>query len=83
MDTWWICSGCGWEHDDFIDYENDEFSDCNGATFGEYKNVYRILKDVFEKRKNGELESFYVITCYMKDFSWKITPAFRTNHNSR
>ena len=51
IDTWWICSGCGWEHDDFIDYENDdEFSDCNGATLGEYKNVYRILKDAFVLR---------------------------------
>ena len=79
MDTWWICSGCGWEHDDFVDYENDdEFSDCNGATLGEYKNAYRILKDAFEKRKNGEIENFYVITCYMKDFSWETTPAFRT-----
>ena len=79
MDTWWICSGCGWEHDDFVDYENDdEFSDCNGATLGEYKNAYRILKDALEKRKNGELESFYVITCYMKDFSWETTPASRT-----
>lgn len=79
MDNCWICSGCGWEHDIFIDYENDdEFSDCNGAILGEYKNVYRILKDAFEKRKNSEVENFYVITCYMKDFSWETTPASRT-----
>ena len=71
MDMYWICSGCGWEYDIFIDYENDEeFSDCNGTTLGEYKNAYRILRDVFTQRTVGNLDNFYLITCYRKDFLW-------------
>lgn len=73
MDTFWICSACGWEYDLFIDYKNDdEFSDCNGATLGEYKNVYRILRDIFEQRKLGNTENLFLITFYRKDFDWDV-----------
>lgn len=78
MDNCWICSGCGWEHDIFIDYENDEeFSGCNGTTLGEYKNVYRILREAFDKMKNDGTEQFYIITCYSKDIPNSI-PTSRT-----
>ena len=73
MDCYAICCHCGWEYDIFIDYDDDnEFSDCNGTSLGEYKNVYRILWDAYEKRKNGKLGKFYVITCYPSEFSWSI-----------
>lgn len=67
MDMFWICSECGWEYDLFIDYNNDdEFSDCNGERLGEYKNVYRIFRDAFEKMKNSGSNQFYIITCWSK-----------------
>ena len=72
MDMYWICSGCNWEYDIFIDYESDdEYSDCNGTTLGEYKNVYRILSEVLKKSKAEERKDFYLITCYRKDFTWE------------
>lgn len=68
MDSFWICSGCGWEYDFLIDYDKDEsFSGCNGTTLGEYKNVYKLLKDAFDKGKNGEMEAFYIVTFTSKD----------------
>ena len=79
MDSYWICSGCGWEYD----YSDDnEFSDCNGVTLGEYKNVYRILHDAYERRKNGELGKIYVITCYISEFSWSIISNAQATHGA-
>ena len=57
LDMYWICSECDWEYDIFIDYDDDEeFSDANGATLGEYKNVYRILREGVDKLQSKELE---------------------------
>ena len=40
LDMFWICSGCGWEYDIFINYEANEKSFCNGCTPDEYRRQY-------------------------------------------
>ena len=40
LDMFWICSGCGWEYDIFINYDENEESLCNGCTPNEYRRQY-------------------------------------------
>ena len=40
LDMFWVCSGCGWEYDIFINYEANEESLCNGCTPSEYSKQY-------------------------------------------
>ncbi len=50
LDTFWICSGCGWEYDMFIDYAENEESLCNGCTPNEYRRQYlEVCKALIKK----------------------------------
>ena len=74
LDMYWICSECDWEYDIFIDYDDDEeFSDANGATLGEYKNAYRILREGVNKLQSKELERIYLINC-STNFEYDLQP---------
>ena len=48
LDNFWICCGCGWEYDIFINYDKDEESLCNGTTPKEYRKQY--LKALKERK---------------------------------
>ena len=61
LDSYDICSVCGWELEPV---SNDEdFSFANGSTLGNYKNTYYILREGMEKLQNKELERIYLINC--------------------
>lgn len=52
LDMFWICSGCGWEYDIFINYEANEESLCNGCTPDEYRRQYFELYKALAEKEN-------------------------------
>ena len=52
LDMFWICSGCGWEYDIFINYEANEESLCNGCTPDEYRRQYFELYKALVEKEN-------------------------------
>ena len=52
LDMFWICSGCGWEYDIFINYEANEKSFCNGCTPDEYRRQYLEVCRALIKKEN-------------------------------
>ena len=52
LDMFWICSGCGWEYDIFINYEANEESLCNGCTPSEYRKQYLEVCRALIKKEN-------------------------------
>ena len=85
-DMYATCTRCGWQYDDEINYDNaddNSISDCNETSVVEYKNVYRFLREVFEKSKGEKTEYFYIITCHLSNNSYKkgssyYNPCYRT-----
>lgn len=53
LDMFWICSGCGWEYDIFINYEANEESHCNGCTPDEYRRQYFELYKALVEKENS------------------------------
>jgi len=53
LDMFWICSGCGWEYDIFINYEANEESLCNGCTPDEYRRQYFELYKALVEKENS------------------------------
>lgn len=53
LDMFWICSGCGWEYDIFINYEVNEESHCNGCTPDEYRRQYFELYKALVEKENS------------------------------
>lgn len=53
LDMFWICSGCGWEYDIFINYEANEKSFCNGCTPDEYRRQYFELYKALVEKENS------------------------------
>lgn len=53
LDLYYICSHCGWEHDET---EEGRYSSTNRATLGEYRKIYkkvvRKIDRTREKKKN-------------------------------
>ena len=52
LDMFWICSGCGWEYDIFINYDENEESLCNGCTPNEYHRQYLEAYKALIKKEN-------------------------------
>lgn len=52
LDMFWVCSGCGWEYDIFINYEANEESHCNGCTPDEYRRQYFELYKALVEKEN-------------------------------
>ena len=52
LDMFWICSGCGWEYDIFINYDKNEESLCNGCTPDEYRKQYLEVCRTLIKKEN-------------------------------
>ena len=85
-DMYATCTRCGWQYDDEINYDNayiNVISDCNETSVVEYKNIYRFLREVFEKSKGEKTECFYIITCHLSKNSYKkgssyYNPCYRT-----
>ena len=53
LDMFWVCSGCGWEYDIFINYEANEKSLCNGCTPDEYRRQYFELYKALVEKENS------------------------------
>lgn len=53
LDMFWICSGCGWEYDIFVNYDENEESLCNGCTPDEYRRQYFELYKVLVEKENS------------------------------
>ena len=53
LDMFWICSGCGWEYDIFVNYDENEESLCNGCTPDEYRRQYFGLYKVLVEKENS------------------------------
>ena len=53
LDMFWVCPGCGWEYDIFINYEANEKSFCNGCTPDEYRRQYFELYKALVEKENS------------------------------
>ena len=53
LDMFWVCPGCGWEYDIFINYEANEESLCNGCTPDEYRRQYFELYKALVEKENS------------------------------
>ena len=53
LDMFWVCLGCGWEYDIFINYEANEESLCNGCTPDEYRRQYFELYKALVEKENS------------------------------
>ena len=53
LDMFWVCPGCGWEYDIFINYETNEESLCNGCTPNEYRRQYFELYKALAEKENS------------------------------
>lgn len=53
LDMFWICSGCGWEYDIFVNYDENEESLCNGCTPDEYRRQYFELYKALVEKENS------------------------------
>ena len=53
LDMFWVCSGCGWEYDIFINYDENEESLCNGCTPDEYRRQYFELYKALVEKENS------------------------------
>ena len=53
LDMFWVCPGCGWEYDIFINYEANEESHCNGCTPDEYRRQYFELYKALVEKENS------------------------------
>lgn len=70
LDSFYICSGCGWEYDLFIDYDNDaSFSACNRTTLGEYKNGILTMDFAYDVANNAR--KGYYSRHGMDDYTFK------------
>lgn len=71
LDSYDICSGCGWELESVSN--DEEFSFANSSTLGNYRNTYFILREGLEKLRSKEVEQIYIITA-LTNFEYDYQP---------